>query len=180
MFDAALSPQQLQVICALSEGMNSTDAAAKAGVHRNTIANWRRNSLFFRESLADAQYDRTLLFREMTEDLADHAFETLHKLPTGSEASPSVRLKAALYILDKACTPPPPRQYAPLVIEDVRAAQPTVHPVHNGAQPTRENAPSVHNPAQNAQSPFRRETPKVGRNVQGTAPGTAPGPAPVR
>jgi len=122
MFDAALSPQQLQVICALSEGMNSTDAAAKAGVHRNTIANWRRNSLFFRESLADAQYDRTLLFREMTEDLADHAFETLHKLLTGSEASPSVRLKAALFIIEKATVPPAPRKQVPLDVGEIRVS----------------------------------------------------------
>ena len=64
MFDAALSPQQLQVIDALSDGVSSTDAAAQAGVHRNTIAHWRRNSLFFREALADAQYDRALGFRD--------------------------------------------------------------------------------------------------------------------
>ena len=56
MFDAALSPQQLQVIDALSEGLNSTDAAALAGVHRNTVTNWRRTSLFFREALVDAQW----------------------------------------------------------------------------------------------------------------------------
>jgi DNA-binding NarL/FixJ family response regulator len=43
MFDEALTPEQLIVINALTEGLNSTDAAAQAGVHRNTIANWRRN-----------------------------------------------------------------------------------------------------------------------------------------
>ena len=58
MSDSLISSQQLQVIMALSEGMSATAASAQAGVHRNTIANWRRNSLPFRESLADAQYDR--------------------------------------------------------------------------------------------------------------------------
>jgi len=43
MFEAPLSPQQIIVIDALSDGVNVTDAAAQAGVHRNTIANWRRN-----------------------------------------------------------------------------------------------------------------------------------------
>ena len=72
MFDAALSPQQQQVINALSEGLNSTDAAALAGVHRNTIANWRRNSLYFRDK---------------TEDRLDRAFETLDAILSDPEAS---------------------------------------------------------------------------------------------
>ena len=103
MFDEALSPQQLQIINALSEGMNSTDAAAQAGVHRNTIANWRRNSLFFCEALADAQYDRALLFRDKTEDRLDRALETLDAVlaDPNPKASPSVRLKAALNGIDQ-------------------------------------------------------------------------------
>jgi transposase-like protein len=75
MFDAALSRQQQQVIDALSDGASSTEAAALAGVHRNTIANWRRKSLFFREPLADAQYNRALLFRDKTEHRLDLALE---------------------------------------------------------------------------------------------------------
>jgi hypothetical protein len=38
MTDSGLTPQQLQVIDALSAGANLTDAAAHAGVHRNAIA----------------------------------------------------------------------------------------------------------------------------------------------
>src|SRR5580700_8844143 len=113
MFDAVLTPEQLIVITALSEGLNSTHAAAQAGVHRNTIANWRRNSILFHEALADAQYDRALLVRDQAEDRLDLAFATLDSILNDPKASASVRLKAALYILDKACTPPPPRHYAP-------------------------------------------------------------------
>jgi hypothetical protein len=181
MLDVALSPQQLQVINALSDGVNSADAAAQAGVHRNTIANWRRNSLFFREALADAQYDRALLFRDRTEAKIDLAFETLDGILRDPKASASARLKAALFIIDKACTPPPPRKHVPLDIEEIRVSQQTVPPVHNHAQSAQrpapapapksdpaptpaENPPSVHNNAQSAQTPFRRETPKVGRN----------------
>ena len=168
MFDT-LSPQQQQVIDALSDGVSSTDAAAQAGVHRNTIANWRRNSLFFREALADAQYDRALLFRDKTEHRLDLALQTLDGVLTDPKASASARLKAALFVIGVACTPPPPRKQVPFDITEVH--QHTPPPVHNDAQspapapaPHSENPPSVHNNAQNAQSPFRRETPKVGRN----------------
>jgi hypothetical protein len=163
MFDAALSPEQFLVINALSEGVNMTDAAAQAGIHRNTIANWRRNSLPFRESLADAQYDRALLVREKAEDRLDLALEAIDAILNDPKTPASVRLKAALFIVEKASAPPPPRTYAPLEIG--------AHPVHSDAQrpapapaPNEENPPSVHHPAQNAQTPFRRETPKVGRN----------------
>ena len=149
--------------------MNSTAAAAQAGVHSNTIA-----SLFFREALAEAQYDRALLFRDKTEAKLDLALETLDGILRDPKASASARLKAALFIIDKACTPPPPRKHVPLDIEEIRVSQPTVQPVHNNAQcptpksapepTTAENPPSVHNHAQSAQSPIRRETPKVGRN----------------
>jgi transposase-like protein len=160
MFDEALTPPQLIVINALSEGVNMTDAAAQAGVHRNTIANWRRNSLFFRESLADAQYDRALLFRDKTEDRLDRSLETLDAVLNDPKASASARLKAAMFIIGKAITPPQPRKQVPLDIGEVR--------VHKNPQPpepaTEENPPSVHNNAQNAQMPYHRETPKVGRN----------------
>jgi hypothetical protein len=170
MFDEALTPEQLIVVNALTEGLNSTDAAAQAGVHRNTIANWRRNSLFFRESLADAQYDRALLFRDKTEEMLDLAFQTLDSLLGDPKASPSVRLKAALFIIAKAITPPQPRKQVPFDISEVRVhkapvaapalAQNTqnVHKMHNDAQS--EPAPAEPIPAQT----FRRETPKVGRN----------------
>ena len=177
MFDAALSPQQLQVIDALSDGVSSTDAAAQAGVHRNTIAHWRRDSLFFREALADAQYDRALGFRDKIEGRLDLALETLDGILSDPKASVSSRLKAALFIIDKACTPPLPRKQVPFDIAEVRVSQQTVPPVHNNAPspaPTpapahSENPPSVHNNAQNAQSPIstvcpKTGTPKVGRN----------------
>jgi hypothetical protein len=157
MSDSTVSEQQLQVIMALSEGMNSTQAAAQAGVHRNTIAYWRRNSLPFRESLAHAQYDRAIFFREKAEEMVDLAYQTVRDLMNDPNTSPSVRLKAAIFILEKATTPPPQKEQVPLDIEKIRISTPTpetVHEVHN----------ELHNDAQNAQTTYRRETPKVGRN----------------
>jgi hypothetical protein len=71
MTDSGLSTQQIAAICALSSGATSTDAAAQAGVHRNTIANWRRNLLPFHYALANAQYDRALFFRDIRQILTD-------------------------------------------------------------------------------------------------------------
>jgi DNA-binding NarL/FixJ family response regulator len=44
----ALTAQQLQVLGALSMGATLTGAAAQAGVHRNTVANWCRALVDFR------------------------------------------------------------------------------------------------------------------------------------
>jgi len=55
-----LTPQQLQVVDALSSGATLTDAAAQAGIHRNTVANWRRNSPDFQEALTRMSHTRCL------------------------------------------------------------------------------------------------------------------------
>ena len=122
MTDSGLSPQQLEVIDALSSGANLSDAAAQAGLHRNTIAYWRRNFPRFHVALAHAQYDRALMFRERAEALADLAFETLRGILTDPKASPSVRLKAAIFVIEKAVTPAPPKPDKPITFNDLFAA----------------------------------------------------------
>jgi hypothetical protein len=158
MTDSGLSAQQIVVIDALSNGVTATEAAAEAGVHRNTINNWRRNDFAFQHALADAQYDRALLHRERTEALADKAYAALDALLADPNTPASVRLKAALYILEKASTPPTPKSQVQLQIEKVHVSEaaPVVHNVHNSAQ----NAQS----AQSKPEPYRREQPKIGRN----------------
>jgi hypothetical protein len=101
-----LTPPELQVIDALSNGATLNDAAAQAGVHRNTIANWRLNSPEFREALALVRHDRAVLYRERAIELADLAFETLRAVLTDPKSSPSVRLRAAIFIINKATAPP--------------------------------------------------------------------------
>ena len=96
-----------QVIDALSSGANLTEAAAATGVHRNTIANWRRSFPQFQQALAQAQSDRALEFRERAADLADLAFDSLRVILTDPKASPSVRLKAATFIIRTAMAPAP-------------------------------------------------------------------------
>src|SRR5579864_1625728 len=108
MSNFGLTAQQLAVICALSNGATMTAAAEEAGVHRNTIYNWLHNLLPFQQALNDAQYTRSLLFREKMEDLADRAINAINEILTNPKTPPGVRLKAALAILQTAATPPAP------------------------------------------------------------------------
>lgn len=183
MSDLALSPQQLQVVCALSSGATAVEAAAQAGVHRNTIAGWRRNFLPFQHALAEAQYDRALLFREKMEAQVDLAIAAIRAILADPAAPPSVRLKAAIAVIGMAVTPPPPRKQVQLEIQHGNVAFDTPLPnaadAHNPAQaepaaapqpsrPAPETIPPVHKNAQSA-SPdhpqtFRRAAPKIGVN----------------
>jgi hypothetical protein len=163
-----LTPLELKVVDALSNGATLTDAAAQAGIHRNTIANWRLNSPEFREALALARYDRAVLYNDRAVDLADLAFETLRILLTDPKSSPSVRLRAAIFIIDKAVALPEPNQEntAPMVDLDRFAPQPppdaqNCTTVHNDAQP--EPVSQMHNFAQPPET-YRRSEPKIGRN----------------
>src|ERR1700683_5225373 len=115
--DFGITDQQLAVICALSSGATIIAAAEQAGVHRNTINNWRRNSLPFQHAFAHAQYDRALYFREKIEDQIDLAIQTLHDLLADPKTPPSVRLKAALAVIQTASTPPAPKKQVELDIE---------------------------------------------------------------
>jgi transposase-like protein len=176
-----LTPPQLQVVDALSNGASVTDAAAQAGIHRNTIANWRLNSPDFREALAIAHHDRAVLYRDRAVDLADLAFEAIRTVLTDPKSSPSIRLRAAIFIIDKVSTPPKFEKEEPASMVDMFdamaeaeqnrfAQQQPPEPasdaqncttVPNAAQSS--PALHVHNSAQKPQT-YRRPEPKTGRN----------------
>jgi hypothetical protein len=177
MFDIGLSQQQIQVIDALSSGASMTTAAAAAGIHRNTIPNWRRNYPLFAEALANAQYDKALHFREQAESYIDLAFQTLHDLLADPKTPPSVRLKAALAIINTASTPPEPKTRVQLDLKTVKVEKPApeVHQeVHKDAQTTPEPEPDIcvnpcssvanSHPPVHKVAQIRRTGPKVGRN----------------
>jgi transposase-like protein len=182
-----LTPQQLQVADALSNGATLTEAAAQAGIHRNTIANWRRNSDDFREALTRAHHDRAALYRERAVDLADLAFEALRNVLTHPESSPSIRLRAAIFIIEKVATPPKFEKDKQASMADLFDAMAKAEhdrfareqpadaqkctTAHNDVQP--EPAPQaearpdpvfhMHNSAQKPET-YRRPEPKTGRN----------------
>jgi outer membrane biosynthesis protein TonB len=190
--DYGLTPQQLVVICALSSGATAAAAAEEAGVHRNTIANWRRNIPPFQTAFAHAQYDRALFFREKMETLVDLALQSIQQILADPKTAPSVRLKAALAILNAAATAPQPHrpvefeiekmivkrnpftvtqeQFAKAPVEPPPPASPKP-PVHNPAQSPAPTPPPPPSPApvqptetHNSAQPARRETPKISRN----------------
>jgi hypothetical protein len=163
--DYGLSPQQITVIDALSAGATALAAAAEAGIHRNTIANWRRNSIGFQHALAHAQYDRALAVREQAEALIDPATQTIRAILADPATPASIRLRAALAILNIAATPPEPRKQVTLEFEKIKVVR-NPEPLHISAQtpapPPVQPAPV--NPPQPAQQPFVHATPPPGRN----------------
>src|SRR4029077_9721886 len=152
MTDYGLSPKQVEVINALSSGVNFTAAAEQIGVHRNTLAAWRRNHLPFQHALSHAQYDRAILYREKTEELADLAIAALRKILSDPATQPSVLLRAAIAVVTTVSTPPEPKKQITLDIEKIvvhkgepnhvtdespepdSAVQPQPEKVHNFAQ----------------------------------------------
>jgi len=169
MFDHGLSPKQVHVIDALSSGATLTDAAAQAGVHRNTIALWRRNLLDFQRELANAQYDRALCFREKSEALADLAIDALRRALTDEKTPAGTRVRAALAILKTISTPPEPKTQLALDIEKIRTS-PEVQVIDEDQFEPASDGPGikaqdVHNSAQcEPVQTIRRDHPKVGRN----------------
>jgi uncharacterized protein YecA (UPF0149 family) len=101
-----LTAAQYKVLNHLIAGISITEAARLAGVHRNTVTNWRRQIPTFATLLNEALQERALLFREQTEALALKAIEVLRTILHNEEASPSVRLRAALAVLKMAATEP--------------------------------------------------------------------------
>ena len=88
-----LSPAQEAVIALISAGSTIVAAAEAAGVHRNTVLNWRRHFPHFRVALWRAEEEKALFWREKAEELASSALETLRTILADQSASASVRLR---------------------------------------------------------------------------------------
>jgi hypothetical protein len=101
-----LTPTQETVLSLISAGSTTVAAAEAAGVHRNTILNWRRSSAHFRAALCRAREEKVLFWRDQNEQLAAAAIDALRSILTDPSAPASVRLKAALHVLDRSCAPP--------------------------------------------------------------------------
>ena len=75
-----LKPQMEQVLSLLSSGSTITEAATAAGVHRNTIMNWRRTSAVFQRRWHTMQYEQAMHWREQVQTLAPAALEALRQI----------------------------------------------------------------------------------------------------
>src|SRR5262249_15137153 len=101
-----LSPAQIGVLAMLASGATSRAAADASGVHRNTVSNWL-NLPDFRDALAQAKYQTVLAIHEKAKELVTHAWRAIEMLVILPSTPASVRLKAALKILELASQPLP-------------------------------------------------------------------------
>ena len=160
MQSSSLTSTQEQVIALLSAGSTVTAAAAAAGIHRNTIANWRRSSSEFRQAFQDALMEKAELWRERVEQLVGTALQAIRTTLMDPETPASVRLKAALTILAQAAAPVPPSSASVLPLPAPPVAEPQPEPAESA--PSAQSAQSAQ-PAQSAR-PLTRSAPKTGRN----------------
>jgi SEC-C motif len=135
-----LTSAQQQVLALIAAGSTARAAADAAGVHRNTVANWLCLSEF-RQAIAQAQYDKALFFREQAESLAAEAHNAIRAMLADPAVPASVRLKAALAMLDRAAVILPARPDQPPAPDHPPVPLETLEIVHKNAQNPPENAP---------------------------------------
>jgi hypothetical protein len=105
--DTTLTPDQHQVLALLAEGQSISAAAEAVRIHRNTIRNWRRAVPAFAREIEFAVREQALVWHEQALNLAPKATAVLEEILNNPEASPSVRLRAALAVLKMAAEPQP-------------------------------------------------------------------------
>ena len=145
-----LTAAQETVLAHIANGATHTAAAASAGVHRNTVHNWQSSPAFC-QALAQAQYENACFWHDQTKALAKTAMETLRALLTNPDTRDSVRLKAALAILDRVSqtpsyddVPAPPQIHRNLH----KLAQADAEPKPDPEPAIGEDPLPMHNPAQ--------------------------------
>jgi uncharacterized protein YchJ len=189
-----LSPAQEQVISHLSSGNSFSVAAEAAGVHRNTILNWRRSVPAFSSEFERAAREQAQAWQEEAMNAVPLATQTITAVLNDPAAPIALRLRAAGMILKMADlkTAAAPERQTLIAIERgvvTVPAEPAPYPERHEAKLTAlqaeiqaaraelqarrsrfesEKPEILHN---SAQSPaltkpqtFHRETPKVGRN----------------
>jgi hypothetical protein len=97
-FDTNLTPIQAAAAIALGFGLEIPAVAAELKIHRSTLYNWAKNPYFFKAvETANAQFEKQ--FRTQIAMLTRLALTNIQQILADTEASPSVRLKAALAVL---------------------------------------------------------------------------------
>lgn len=104
MSSAELTPKQLLVLNSLLGGESITTAARSAGVHRATIYLWRQQEAF-NQAYEKSRCTRAQAIDDHLSDLSADALCTLHSVLNNTDVAPSVRLKAALAVLNAAVRP---------------------------------------------------------------------------
>ncbi len=120
MTEPILTTQQQHVLALLAQGNTVGAAARAAGVHRNTVSNWRRSgSSEFRNAWQSAQLDQAAYWRDHLQLLGEIAVKSLLHVLQDSDTTPSVRLKASLAVLNVIVTPAPAQKAGDLVTPEL-------------------------------------------------------------
>jgi hypothetical protein len=104
--DPALSTVQLEAIAALAAGQTILAAAEQTAVHRATVHNWLKLPAFS-AALDEARQDHAAEIRANLSQAAELAIDTIRQILTDPNASPAVKLRAALAVLDRPLFPKP-------------------------------------------------------------------------
>jgi len=167
----ALSPAQQQVLALIAEGFTATAAAAQAGVHRNTVANWLRCEEF-RAALDQARADKELLYRDEAEALAAEALAGLRSIANDPDTQAGARIRAFRTMLEHArflmpansslAMPMHNDAQLPERSEEGRSHEPPA--THNDAQLPERSEVQTLTPDPRPLTPAAHGRPKVGRN----------------
>jgi len=101
----SLSPTQASVVAALVQGKSVSAAARQAGIHRTTVHNWMRGEPEFKAAVHRAKRDYVEFLNDQLRELATGALQTLHHLIEDPATPSTVRLKAALAVLERPQLP---------------------------------------------------------------------------
>jgi hypothetical protein len=104
---------ELRAFEVLAAGGTVAEAAARAGVHRNTVARWTREGAPLAAALAELRRERLAAARARLVAAAGGAVEVLAELAADPCAPPAVRVRAACALLDRAGLGPRPEPEPP-------------------------------------------------------------------
>jgi AcrR family transcriptional regulator len=105
---SSLSPVQAQVIQVLAKGSTVTAAANAAGIHRTTIHHWLRTQKEFAAALEQAHEEYVEQLRDELQELSGLALSKMRELLDDPNTPASVRLRAALAVLQRPSFPKAP------------------------------------------------------------------------
>jgi hypothetical protein len=147
-FDA-LPPLQARVAYALAAGASISAAAQQIGVHRATIHNWMKDPAF-NQAVGCARLEYAESLRDQLDELGALALDTIRQLLTDPNTPASVRLRAAMSILERPQFPDrgwalPAQAYYPAreqrIVEDLALIESSEPPLRQPAS-TLENLSS--------------------------------------
>ena len=180
--DPTLTEQQHRIIARLACGWSINSAAKSEKLHRNTVGYWRRTIPAFARELEFASREQRRYWQDEAVQLAGDAMQAIRECITDPKSSPSVRFRAATFIIKMATDSDQKarKAFSPLPAEleaidgqtqgwrkEAQTSAPvepaTAAPDAEGDFDTVQTA-QIEKTAQSAQSPIR-VTPQPGRNT---------------